>query len=406
MPTLRYRYRFHPNAEQRQMLARQFGCVRYVYNWALAMKRDAFRERGEKIGYAETDRRLTQLKRQPDHAWLREVSSVPLQQVLRHLDKAYTAFFRGTARFPRFKAKKHRQSATYTRRGFSLRDSGVPGQPVVKLARMSTPLKIRWSRPLPSDPSSLTVVQEPDGTYYISFVVEVDYQPLPRTKRSVGIDLGLKDVVVTSDGWRSGNKGRVTRPKHLKRAQDRLALEQKRLARKQKGSANWHKQRRKVAKLHAKVRNQRQDFLHQLSTRLVRRYDTIYTESLCVRGMVKNHSLARAISDAGWSAFVGMLEYKAALYCKQLVRIDRWYPSSKTCSGCNYTMETLPLDVRKWVCPRCGEEHDRDINAAQNVLAVGQTVAEPDALRVLSFGKACGDGVRPALASVSEGDCR
>ncbi|WP_166978609.1 RNA-guided endonuclease InsQ/TnpB family protein [Rhodocaloribacter litoris] len=394
MPTLRYRYRFYPNAEQRQMLARQFGCVRYVYNWALALKRDAFRERGEKIGYAETDKRLTALKREPDHAWLNDVSSVPLQQALRHLDKAYTAFFRGTARFPRFKAKKHRQSATYTRRGFSLRDSGVPGQPVVKLAKMRTPLKIRWSRPLPSAPSSLTVVQEPDGKYYISFVVEVDYQPLPKTKREGGIDLGVKDVVVTSDGWRSGN------PKHLKRALDRLALEQKRLARKQKGSKNWHKQRRKVAKLHAKVRNQRQDFLHQLSTRLVRRYDTIYTESLCIRGMVKNHSLARAISDAGWSAFVGMLEYKATLYCKRFVQIDRWYPSSKTCSGCNYTMETLPLGVRAWVCPRCGAEHDRDVNAAQNVLAVGQTVAER------SFGNACGDGVRPALASVSEGDCR
>ncbi|QXD14888.1 transposase [Rhodocaloribacter litoris] len=218
MPTVRYRYRFYPNAEQRQMLARQFGCVRYVYNWALAMKQDAFRERGEKIGYAETDRRLTQLKREPDHAWLREVSSVPLQQALRHLDKAYTAFFKGASRFPRFKAKKHRQSATYTRRGFSLKDSGVPGQPIVTLARMSTPLKIRWSRPLPSDPSSLTVVQEPDGTYYISFVVEVEHKPLPRTKREGGIDLGVKDVVVTSDGWRSGNKGRVTRPKHLKRA--------------------------------------------------------------------------------------------------------------------------------------------------------------------------------------------
>ncbi|QXD14889.1 transposase [Rhodocaloribacter litoris] len=149
-----------------------------------------------------------------------------------------------------------------------------------------------------------------------------------------------------------------------------------------------------MAKLHAKVSNQRQDFLHQLSTRLVRRYDVIYTESLCVRGMVKNHSLARAISDAGWSAFVGMLSYKTNLYCKQLVQIDRWYPSSKTCSRCSYTMETLPLGVRAWVCPRCGEEHDRDINAAQNILAVGHTVS------------ACGDGVRPALALVSGGDCR
>lgn len=365
------------------MLARQFGCVRYVYNWALGMKSEAFRERAEKISYAETDKRLTQLKREPETEWLQEVSSVPLQQALRHLDKAYTAFFSGNARFPRFKAKRHRQSATYTKRGFSLKDSGMEGQPLVQLAKTSTPLKVRWSRPLPSEPSSLTVILEPDGNYYISFVVEVNPEPLPRTKRSVGIDLGLNDVVVTSDGWHSGN------PKHLKRAQDRLALEQRRLARKVKGSANWHQQRRKVAKLHAKVSNQRRDFLHQLSTRLVRRYDAIYTESLNVKGMVKNHSLAQAISDAGWSAFVGMLNYKAEWYGKSLVQIDRWYPSSKTCSDCGHTLETLPLGVRRWTCPECEAEHQRDVNAAKNIQAVGHTVS------------ACGVGVRPALALVN-----
>src|SRR5690606_27359219 len=245
----RYRYRIEPNAEQRQMLARQFGCVRYVYNWALGMKSEAFRERAEKISYAETDKRLTQLKREPKTEWLQEVSSVPLQQALRHLDKAYTAFFSGNARFPRFKAKRHRQSATYTKRGSSLKDSGTPGQPLVTLAKTSAPLKVRWSRPLPSAPSSLTVILEPDGNYYVSFVVEVNPGPLPRTQRGVGIDLGLNDVGVTSDGWHSGN------PKHLRKAQDRLALEQRRLAKKVKGSVNWHKQRRRVAKLHQKVSN-------------------------------------------------------------------------------------------------------------------------------------------------------
>src|SRR5690606_16253623 len=234
------------------------------------------------------------------------------------------------ARFPRFKAKRHRQSATYTKRGFSLKDSGTPGQPLVTLAKTSAPLKVRWSRPLPSAPSSLTVILEPDGNYYVSFVVEVNPEPLPRTKRSVGIDLGLNDVVVTSDGWHSGN------PKHLRKAQDRLALEQRRLAKKVKGSANWHKQRRRVAKLHQKGSNQRRDFLHQLSTRLVRRYDFIACESLNVKGMAKNHSLAQAISDAGWNTFVGMLGYKAEWYGKTLVQIDRWYPSSKTCSNCGH----------------------------------------------------------------------
>ena len=386
--TARYRYRIEPNAEQRLMLARQFGCVRWTYNWALATKSEAFRERAEKVSYAETDRRLTQIKREPETEWLQEVSSVPLQQALRHLDKAYTAFFKGTARFPRFKAKGHRQSATYTTRGFSLKDSGTKGQPLVQLAKTSAPLKIRWSRPLPSGPSSLTVIQEPDGRYYISFVVQVDPTPLPRTKASVGIDLGLTDVVVTSDGWRSGN------PKHLAKSQARLALEQRRLAKKTKGSANRAKQRRKVAKLHAKVRNQRADFLHQMSTRLVRRYDVICAESLNVKGMVKNHSLARAISDAGWSTLVNQLAYKAEWYGKTFVQIDRWYPSTKTCSGCGHTMESLPLDVRRWTCPGCQAEHDRDENAAKVIKGVGHTLL------------ASGESGSPQLALVSGGGSR
>jgi len=205
--------------------------------------------------------------------------------------------------------------------------------------------------------------------------VEVSPELLPKTKRSVGIDLGLTDVVVTSDGWHSGN------PKPINRAQDRLAREQRRLAKKQKGSRNRDKQRRKVAKRHAKVRHRRADFLHQLSTRLVRRYDAICTESLNVKGMVKNHALAQAISDAGWSAFrsmdsiVGMLSYKAEWYGKSLVQIDRWYPSSKTCSNCGHTLETLPLGVRCWTCGECEAEHQRDVNAAKNILAVGHTVS-------------------------------
>ena len=388
MPQARYRYRILPNAEQRQTLARTFGSARWVWNNALATKSEAFRERAEKISYAETDKRLTALKKEEATAWLSEVSSVPLQQALRHLDKAYTAFFQGRSRFPRFKAKRHQQSVTYTQRGFSLRDSGTPGQPLVTLAKTKTPLRIRWSRPLPSTPSSVTVIQEPDGRYYVSFVVTVEPTPLPKTKREAGIDLGLTDVVVTSDGWHSGN------PKHLRKAQDRLALEQRRLAKKEKGSRNRDKQRRRVAKLHAKVRNQRADFLHQMSTRLVRRYDVLYAESLNVKGMVKNHSLARSISDAGWSSLVGMLRYKCEWYGKTLVQIDRWYPSSKTCSACGHTMETLPLDVRRWTCPGCQAEHDRDENAAKVIRGVGHTLL------------ASGESGSPQLALVSGGGSR
>lgn len=399
MPAARYRYRIEPNAEQHQTLARTFGCARYTFNWALGMKQEAFRERGEKLSYVDTSKRLTALKKEDATSWLSEVSSVPLQQALRHLDKAYTAFFQGRSRFPRFKAKRHQQSVTYTVQGFSVKNSGTAGQPLVTLAKTRTPLRIRWSRPLPSAPSSVTVIQEPDGRYYVSFVVSVEPTPLPKTKRegthvrACGIDLGINDVVVTSDGWHSGN------PKHLRRAQDHLALEQRRLAKKVKGSRNRDKQRRRVAKLHAKVRNQRADFLHQMSTRLVRRYDVLYAESLNVKGMVRNHSLAKSISDAGWSGLVGMLRYKCEWYGKTLVQIDRWYPSSKTCSAligdqrCSYTMETLPLGVRRWTCPGCYAEHDRDENAAKNIRGVGHTLL------------ASGDDGRPALALVSGGGC-
>lgn len=358
MASARYKYRFYPTDEQASQLARQFGCARYVYNWALGMKAEAFREHGEKITYAATDKRLTSLKCEEDKTWLQEVSSVPLKQALRHLDKAYTAFFQGNAKYPRFKGKKHRQSATYTRYAFSTKDSGVEGQPIVKLAKQDAPLNIRWGsgrsfRPLPSEPSSLTVIKEADGRYFISFVVEVKPDALPKTKCSVGVDLGLTDVVVTSDGWHSGN------PKHFRKTKKQLAKAQRRLSRKQKGSANWHKQRRKVARLHSRVSDQRRDFLHQLSTRLVHRYDVLCTESLAVKNMVRNPKLAGPISDAGWGAFVQMLSYKAEWYGKTLVKADRFFPSSKTCSACGFVLESLPLDVRRWECPKCKTDHQR-----------------------------------------------
>ena len=379
----RYKYRFYPTDKQVNQLAHQFGCTRYVYNWALGMKSEAFREHGEKIGYAKTSKRLTSLKQEEDKTWLQDVSNVPLQQALRHLDKAYTAFFRGDTKYPRFKRKRHRQSATYTRNAFSTKDSDVEGQPFVSLAKQDGNLDIRWSRPLPSEPSSLTVIKEADGRYFISFVVEIEPDTLPKTNASVGIDLGLSDIVVTSDGWQSGN------PRCLRKTQNDLAKAQRSLARKEKGSARWTKQRIKVARLHSKVSDQRRDFLHQLSTRLVRRYDVICTESLAVKNMVKNHCLARSISDAGWGELVRMLEYKAEWYGKSVVKIDRFFPSSKTCSNCGHVIESLPLNIRSWKCSSCMLEHHRDVNAAKNILAEGHSVI------------AHGGERRPALASVS-----
>lgn len=375
MQTARYRYRFYPTPEQARQLACQFGCVRYVYNWALALKSEAFRERGEKIGYAETSRRMTRLR--ADTVWLQDVSQRPLAQSLRHLDKAYTAFFRGNAKYPQFKSKHGAQSATYSAGGFRFNGANL------SLAKQAAPLRVVWTRPLPSQPSSLTIIREPGGRYYVSFVVQVDPQPFAKTKRSVGIDLGLTDVVATSDGWKSGN------PRHLQREERKLARAQKALARKQKGSANREKARRKVARIHVRVRNQRSDYLHQMTTRLVRRYDVIACESLAVKNMVRHPTLAKHIHGAGWGMLVQMLAYKCEWYGKTLVQVDRWLPSTKTCSACHAVTESLPLDVRRWTCRNCGAEHDRDVNAALNILAAGRAVT------------ACGDGVSPPLALVS-----
>lgn len=347
------------------------------------MRRDAFRYLGEKTSYAHTAKCLVPLKREADKNWLRDVSSIPLQQSLRYLDKAYTAFFRGDAKYPRFKSKRNRQSATYTRGAFSAKDSGTEGQPVISLAKQKSTLDIRWSRPLPSDPSSLTVIKEADGRYFISFVVKVEPEPLPKTKAAVGVDLGINDLVVTSDGWHSGN------PKWLRKTEKKLAQAQRNLARKKKGSSRYRKQRQRVARLHSRVREQRKDFLHQLSTRIVRRYDVICTESLAVKNMVRNSALSKSISDAGWGGFVRMLEYKAEWYGKSFVKVNRFFPSSKTCSNCGFVVESLPLNIREWTCRSCRAEHQRDVNAAKNILAEGHSV--------IAHG---GEG-RPALVSVS-----
>lgn len=365
MKTARHRYRFYPTKEQAQQLAETFGCVRYTWNWALARRRNAYAEENRSIPLAELQKAYNCMKRTEEAPWLREVSSRPLLYALRHLDKAYNAFFKKQNRFPRFKRKGNRQSASYTVEGFSMIGTTDYSRPSIKLAKQKHPLNIRWSRPLPSTPKTLTVIREPDGRYYISFVVEIDPKPLPKTKAAVGIDLGLTDVYVTSDGYHSGN------PRHTRRTQEKLARAQRVLSRRVKGSGRWHRQRMKVAALHRRVRDQRADFLHKASLNLVRKYDELCLEDLNIRGMVRTN-LAKSISDAGWGQFVQMLEYKANWYGKRVVKVDRWYPSSKTCSTCGHVVGKLPLSIRKWTCPTCSMEHQRDVNAAINIRTVGQ----------------------------------
>jgi putative transposase len=346
----------------------------------LAARRARYAAGGQGTSYAETDRALTVMKKDEGLAFLNEVSCVPLQQALRHQHQAFGAFFARRARYPRFKSRRSRQSAHYTRSAFTLR------QGVLRLAKMSAPLRFVWSWPdvelTALDPAMVVVSREPDGRWYVTFTVDAPAaEPLPGTGRAVGVDLGVTDFAVTSDGQRIPN------PRHLERKARHLARYQRRMARCRKGSANHAKAAAKVARAHRKVRNARADFLHRASTGLVRHNDLIVIEDLAVRNMVANRHLARAISDCGWGEFRRQLAYKCQRYGRDLVVIDRWYPSSKTCSACGHLLAELSLSTRHWRCPSCGTRHDRDTNAAKNMLAAGLAVS------------ACGGDVRHSGSS-------
>ena len=380
-----YQYRIYPTDEQKHLLARTFGCARFVYNWALRLRTDAYYKENKRIGYHETSARLTQLKQLEEYAWLNEVSSVPTQQALRHLDKAFRNFFEGRAKYPTFKKRRNQQSAEFTTSAFKWDGTSLT------LAKMTEPLDIRWSRPLPAGakPSTVTVTKDCADRYFVSILIEEHIKHLDPIEQSVGADLGLKAFVILSTGEVVGN------PKFFHKDEKQLAKAQRRHAKKRKGSKNRAKARVKVAKIHARIADRRRDFLHQLSTRLICENQTICVESLAVKNMVKNHRLAKAISDVGWSEFVSQLEYKAIWYGRTLVKIDKWYPSSKRCFDCGHVLDSLPLDIRGWTCPECGMAHDRDLNAARNIHAVGLTVFE-----------ACGEAVRPGRALSRSGKLR
>ena len=379
-----YLYRCYPTPSQRQMLARTFGCARFAYNWGLRLRSDAYHQRGEPVFYRDTSAALTRLKQDPAYGWLNEVSCVPTQQALRHLDKAFRNFFDGRAKYPTFKKKHGRQSAEYTTSAFTWDGS------TLTLARIREPLPIRWSRLLPKDaqPTTITVSRDPAGRYFVSFLVTEDIAPLPSVSNTVGIDLGLEDVVTLSTGEKTGNE------RFFGQEEKRLARAQRRHAKKQKGSRNREKARRKVARIHARIADRRRDFAHKLTTRLIRENQAVCVESLAIENMLKNHCLAKAIADVGWGELLRMLSYKAHWYGRTLVAINRWYPSSKRCSACNHELESLSLAVREWTCPTCGAVHDRDVNAAINTKAEGLSVF------------ACGEAVRPNLHGTREGTPR
>ncbi|MDJ0519576.1 MAG: RNA-guided endonuclease TnpB family protein [Trichodesmium sp. MO_231.B1] len=377
-----YKFRFYPTPEQENLLRRTIGCVRLIYNKALAARTQAWYEKQERVGYKQTSAMLTNWKKQEDLDFLTSVSSVPLQQSLRHLQTAFTNFFSGRTKYPNFKKKRNGGSAEFTKSAFQWKN----GQ--IYIAKCSEALPIRWSRQLPQgcSPTTITVMLDPSNRWLVSlrFNDNRDLKLKPLKKR-VGVDVGISSLIATSDGKKINN------PKYFNKLYKKLRLSQKSLSRKTKGSNNYQKARLKVARIHAKIKDSRLDYTHKLTyvanptapLQLIRENQTIVVEDLAVKNMVKNHKLARAISDANWGELVRQLEYKAQWYGRELIKIDRYFPSSKRCSNCGHVVEKLPLNIREWDCPECGSHHDRDINASINILAAGLAVS------------VCGATVRP-----------
>ncbi|MFF0245677.1 RNA-guided endonuclease InsQ/TnpB family protein [Streptosporangium sandarakinum] len=388
---LRYRYRLYPDAVQREALARAFGCARVVFNDGLRARQTAYEAGLPYVSDGELSKRvITEAKQTPERAWLGEVSAVVLQQALADLNAAYRNFFASITgkrkgpkvAAPRFRSRKdNRQAVHFTRNArFSITAGGR-----LRLPKIGE-VPVRWSRTLPSEPSSVTVVKDAAGRYFASFVVETADEPLPRVAAEVGIDLGLTHFAVTSDGRK------IDDPRLLRRAAKKLRKAQQALSRKAKGSNNRKKAVVKVARAHARVADARRDFAHKLSAALIRDNQAIYVENLSVRGLART-KLAESVHDAGWSQFTAMLEYKAARYGRTFAKIDRWFPSSKLCSACGTVQDKMPLNVRSWTCA-CGAAHDRDVNAAINILAAGRADRR----------NACGDPVRPPLAVARVGE--
>ena len=370
---MRYRYRIEPTSAQQRMLARVFGCCRVVFNDALRVRVEAYRA-GIKLSDSEIQRRvITQAKKTAERGWLTEVPSVALVQSVNDSRRAWRNFFdsrtgkrrgRRLGR-PRMKSRKdHRQSFRLTRNGFSVRPNGR-----LFVAKVGT-VRVRWSRNLPSEPSSVTIIREPDGCYYASFVVDVPMTPLPVVDREAGVDVGISRLatVATSDEVRTD----LENPKHLGRKLRKLRRFEREKSRRQKGSANRDKTRRKVAIAHAKVARARRDYHHKQALALVRDNQVIHVEDLNIVGMVQNRRLSRAISDAGWGQFVRIIGEKTERYGRTLHSVSRWLASSKTCSTCRHRLDELPLQIRTWTCPACRTVHDRDHNAAKVILAAGR----------------------------------
>lgn len=389
MASLRYSYRIYPTPEQRIALAQTFGCVRVVWNDALARSKV---DGTQYSGFAETSRLLTMSKKTPDRSWLNDVAAVTLQQSIRNLDGAFQRFFKGLkgkgprTNYPTWKSKHDQQSAQFTKGGFKLVNRKL------HISKVGD-LKVMWSRKLPSDPKTATITLDAAGRYHVSFTVEKTDAPFTGGN-GVGVDLGIKSFAALSTG-------ELIQAPDYKHLENRISKAQRKLARCKKGSARRGLAKLRVAKLNARLKDTRKDFLEKVSTRLVRAHSSIALEDLNVVGMVKNHNLARAVSRQGWRTFRTMVESKCARYGREVYIINRWTPTSQTCSGCGHRWGKLGLGVREIVCAGCGVNQDRDVNAARNIVAAGQAETKNGRGGQVRHRSLSRDNAQPVEASTS-----
>ena len=379
-----YKYKLKPNEEQIVLLNKHFGSIRFAYNYFLNERKREYETNKNTLNYYDNSRTLTELKKQEEYFWLKEINSQSLQHSLKCLDGAYQNFFKFKKGFPKFKSKKSKNS-------FSVPQSVNLINNELHIPKFKNGINVIKHRNFNGIIKSCTISKTPTNEFFVSFLVETEHKKLEKTGKSIGIDLGIKDFVITSEGYKYKNN------RYTKTYERELKKEQQHLSRKTKGSKIYNKQRLKVAKLHKKITNSRLDNLHKVSTELIKKYDVIVLEDLNIKGMVKNHKLSKHISDASWSKFIELLTYKAEWNDREIVKIDRFFPSSKTCNCCGYINQNLKLDIREWTCPSCKTKLDRDLNASINILNEGYKIISDGTSDYRSRGE-----IRPTLVGTTD----